>query len=129
MILHVSGKTYEECLVMADNARLDGSAYKKLCDMVTYQGGNIDFLNDTSLLPTAKYLFEFVSPSEGYIEKMNTEKIGLVSVILGAGREKKEDSIDFGAGIILHKKTGCYIKKDESIATFYSCHKESFIYA
>ena len=51
---------------------------------------------------------------------MDAEKIGSASVILGAGREKKEDTIDFGAGIVLHKKTGDFCKKGESLATLYT---------
>ena len=51
---------------------------------------------------------------------MHTEKIGLAAGALGAGRKTKEDPIDYGAGILLHKKTGSFIEKGDPIATFYA---------
>jgi pyrimidine-nucleoside phosphorylase len=56
---------------------------------------------------------------------MNAEEIGISSVVLGAGREKKDDIIDMTAGIILNKKTGDKIKKGDVIATLYTSNKNS----
>ena len=56
---------------------------------------------------------------------MNAEEIGVASVILGAGREKKEDAIDFSAGIVLNKKTGNKVAKGDIIATLYTNNKDS----
>lgn len=124
MLIHVTGKPYDECLEMADTARRDGSAFEKLCEMVSFQGGDAKALENTELLPKAKYSFDVLSEQEGCIEKMDAEKIGVVSVILGAGRTKKDDLIDFGAGIILHKKTGDFVGKGEKLATLYTDRKE-----
>ena len=57
---------------------------------------------------------------------MNAEMIGSASVILGAGRVKKDDPIDHSAGIILHRKTGDRVLKGEKITTLYTDSKESF---
>jgi pyrimidine-nucleoside phosphorylase len=66
---------------------------------------------------------------EGYLYAMNTEQCGICSVELGAGREKKEDSIDFSAGILLRKKIGDYVKVGDTMATFCSSSREKCIEA
>ncbi len=94
----------------------DGSALLKLCEMVKLQGGKVSQVIDTSLLPKAKFKKEVLSPCDGYIKFTDAEKIGSSSVLLGAGRAKKGDSIDPAAGIILHKKTGNRVQKGEVLA-------------
>ena len=78
---------------------------------IAAQGGNAACLEDFSLFKQPKYSYDITAEKDGYISSMNTEKIGISSVILGAGRESKEDSIDFAAGIVLKKKTGDAVKK------------------
>ena len=56
---------------------------------------------------------------------MNAEEIGVSSVILGAGREKKDDIIDFSAGIVLNRKSGDKVAKGDIIATLYTNNKNS----
>ena len=58
---------------------------------------------------------------------MDTEKCGIASMVLGAGREKKEDNIDYSAGIILHKKIGDYVKRGDLVASLYSSSEEKCI--
>ena len=60
-----------------------------------------------------------LAEQDGYIVANDAEKIGSASVLLGAGRQKKGDPLDFSAGITLHKKRGDYVHKGESLATFY----------
>ena len=57
---------------------------------------------------------------------MDAESIGIASVILGAGRETKDDTIDMSAGIVLNKKTGDVVSKGDTLATLYSCNEKSF---
>ena len=64
-------------------------------------------------------------PTDGYICRMDAEAIGSASVVLGAGREKKDDTIDFGAGIILNKKTGDKVQDGDILATLYTNNKET----
>ena len=73
------------------------------------------------------YEYKVFSGEDGYIFKLDTEKIGKAAMILGAGREKKEDNIDYSAGIILRKKTGDSVKKGELIATFYSSDRKKCV--
>ncbi len=104
----------------------DGSALSKLSQLVEMQGGSVSQIQNTELLPKAKFCHEVLSPADGCISFMNAEKIGSSSVILGAGRVNKGDSIDYTAGIILHKKTGDCVRKGEVLAELFSNNKAAF---
>ena len=114
------GTTIEDARTKVETALSSGAAYEKFREFIASQGGSIEQIENTELLPSAEFKSEVLSPYDGYICRMDAEKIGSASVILGAGREKKEDTIDFGAGIVLHKKTGDFCKKGESLATLYT---------
>lgn len=97
-----------------------GKALERFKEMVRLQGGNEDYISNPELFPKAKYEDYVYADYAGYISQMDAETIGIVSGKLGAGREKKEDEIDYTAGIILNKKTGDYVEKGEILATLYS---------
>ncbi len=120
MLLLAGLGTEEECRAMAEKAVADGSAFEKCKQMFAAQGGDISVLEDYSRFAAARYSREILAEETGYIYSHDTEKIGSASVLLGAGRLTKTDEIDFAAGITLHKKTGDYVKKGQSIATFYA---------
>ncbi len=124
-LLELSGKgSFEGCKMLAKSKITDGTALKKLAQMIECQGGNPDYIFDTSLFEKARCEYEVKAKSDGYIAHMDTEGIGSVCVTLGAGRMKKEDSIDPTAGIILRKKTGDYVKTGDVTASLY-CSDES----
>lgn len=102
----------------------NGSAFEKLRELVIAQGGDVSLIDNTDNLPKATIIHQITSDADGYISHMDAESIGVSSVILGAGREKKEDSIDYTAGIVLHKKTGDYVSKGDIIATLYTNNKD-----
>ncbi len=104
----------------AETALSSGAAYEKFKEFIFAQGGNRTQIHDTDLLPKAHYIYDIRSPEGGYISKMQAETIGSVSVILGAGRLAKEDTIDYSAGIILHKKTGDKVEKGQVIAELHT---------
>ena len=108
------------CRAMAEGVIRDGTAFVKCCQMFAAQGGDVSVLKDPSIFPKAKYSYELTARQTGYIVENDVEKIGNASVLLGAGRIKKEDSIDFAAGITMHKKLGDAVKAGESICTFYA---------
>ena len=120
MLLLAGLGTEEECRAMAEKAVADGSAFEKCKQMFAAQGGDISVLEDYSRFAAARYSREILAEETGYIYSHDTEKIGSASVLLGAGRLTKTDEIDFAAGITLHKKTGDYVEKGQSIATFYA---------
>ncbi len=126
-LLELAGKgSFEECKELAKSKISDGSALNKLCEMVSLQGGNPEYIKNTSLFPKAKYIYNVIMPENGYITHMDTAGIGSVCVALGAGRQKKEDVVDSSAGIVLHKKTGDYAEKGEIIAVLYSSDESLF---
>ena len=120
MLLLAGLGTEEECRAMAEKAVADGSAFEKCKQMFAAQGGDISVLEDYGRFDAARYSREILAEETGYIYSHDTEKIGSASVLLGAGRLTKTDEIDFAAGITLHKKTGDYVEKGQSIATFYA---------
>ena len=120
MLCMVTGEDEKACYAMAKVAIGDGSALNKLCEMISAQGGNAGVVDDFSLFKQPKHTVEISSEREGYIEHTDAEKIGLASVILGAGREKKGDLIDSSAGIVLKKKTGDRVEKGDTLAIFYT---------
>jgi len=103
----------------------DGSALKKLADMVEAQFGDPRAVYDTSLLPEAKVKLEAVSNEAGYVAHMAAEEIGLVSMHLGGGRATKESEIDLSVGVVLHKKVGDYVAAGESLATVHAASVEA----
>lgn len=98
----------------------DGSALAKLAEFVGAQGGDSRAVYDTSLLPSAHVQYEVISESGGYVQRMDTEGVGLVSLHLGGGRATKESVIDLSVGLVLKKKTGDPVKTGESLATIHA---------
>lgn len=117
--------SHSEALSMVNDSIDSGKAYEKMKEWISAQGGDVSFIENTDKFPKAEYSYDIFSEDDGYISSMDTEKIGLASVILGAGRESKEDSIDFSSGIMIYKKTGEKINKGEAIATLFTNRKES----
>ena len=92
--------------------------------MVEAQGGDSSVIKDTDKFETASIVKEVLSPYDGYITFMDTKECGIASCILGAGRETKEDVIDYSAGIVLKKKTGDKINKGDVLAVLYGNEEE-----
>ena len=126
-LLELSGKGgFEECKALAKSKIDDGSALLKLAEMVKLQGGDENYILNPELFSKAAFSRDIVSAESGYITAMDTEGIGSVCVSLGAGRKKKEDSVDPCAGIIIEKKTGDSVEKGETLATLF-CSDESLL--
>lgn len=124
-MLYLAGKgTMAECRAMAERAIESGAALKRLGDMVEAQGGDPDYIFHPERFGEDCVKAEILSDQEGYLYRMDTEGIGTAAMLLGAGREKKEDSIDPLAGIVLCRKTGAYLKAGERIAVFYTSSQE-----
>jgi pyrimidine-nucleoside phosphorylase len=115
----------EEARRMAKDSIKSGLAMKKFKEWICAQGGNTDFIDDTSLFPSAKYQSVIKAPQSGYIKSTDTEKIGLAAAELGAGRKTKDDKIDYTAGIVIHKKTGDRVEAGEKIATLHTSAEEN----
>lgn len=118
--------TLEECKKMAREKIDDGSALERLAMMVEAQGGDKEYIYNPEKFEKTAYSFEVKAPKSGYITHMDTEGCGIASALLGAGRETKESTIDYAAGIILHAKVGDKVSEGQTIATLYANKEELF---
>lgn len=124
-ILWLAGKgEMGVCIQLVKEAIESGHAYKKLCEMVVAQGGDVSVVEDPDQFRQAEIIVKVLAPETGYISAMNTERCGITAVMLGAGRETKESTIDYDAGMMLNAKTGDFVEKGFVIATFYTNNKE-----
>ncbi|WP_278600125.1 pyrimidine-nucleoside phosphorylase [Clostridium tertium] len=98
----------------------NGKALEKLKELVANQGGDVSVIEDKNLFTIAEIAHEVKAQEEGYVYELNAEKVGIASLLAGAGRETKDDVIDYGAGIILSKKMGSYVNKGDILATIYT---------
>ena len=109
------------CRALAEQALTSGAAFAKCCQMFEAQGGDVAALRDPERLPRAKYRYDLtVREGEGYIAANDVEKIGNAAVLLGAGRLKKGDAIDFAAGITMHRKLGDAVRPGDTLCTFFA---------
>ena len=125
MLCLVGRGTLEECRKMAEASIEDGTAFETFCSMVRAQGGDDSVLRDYEKFARAPYRKDILAAQAGYIVKMNAEKCGIASVVLGAGRETKDSCIDFSAGIRMEKKYGDKVEKGDLLATLYTSRKAS----
>lgn len=114
----------EQCIQMVDQVIQDGSAFQKLVEMVRAQGGNTEYIYHPEKFGMAAIKKDLLAWEDGYVNQMNTEECGKASVLLGAGRKKKEDQIDMTAGIRFYHKTGDKVSKGDVLATVYTSENE-----
>ena len=110
----------ESALSMARETIETGRAFKVLCDMVSAQGGDASCLEGTDKLPLSPCGLTVTAPESGYITALDAETCGLAAMELGAGRESKEDEIDYGAGIMLLANKGSKVEQGQPIAKLYA---------
>jgi len=120
-MLHLGGltKTVAEGKQRSAELISSGKALEKFRQMVELQGGDVRVIDDSNRLPQAKHTLQVSSAKAGYVTSMQCEQIGIACVILGGGRERKEDSVDPAVGIVLHKKVGDRVAAGEPLATIY----------
>ena len=122
-MLYLAGKgSMEEC----EGAIADKSALKTFKKMVKAQGGDASFIDNPDKFAKAPFKRSVKAQKSGYIHHVDTEGYGISSLLLGAGRNTKEESIDFSAGIVLKKKTGDYVKEGEELAVMYTSDENRF---
>jgi len=120
-MLHLGGvsKTVAEGTQLSSQLISSGKALERFRHMVELQGGDSRVLDDPTRLLRARQTSQIVSSKSGFISSMQCENIGTACVILGGGRERKEDSVDPSVGIVLHKKVGDQVAAQEPLATVY----------
>lgn len=119
-----SSYDYESAVIQCEHAITSGAAYETFKAFIKNQGGDTACIDDTSLLPHAKYMIPVTFPHEGYVASCDTGEVGMTSLILGGGRVTKESSIDLAVGIDIRKHIGDHVAKDEVFAYLHANDKE-----
>jgi pyrimidine-nucleoside phosphorylase len=110
-------KTLEEGRSLANEMVRSGKALEKFRECIRLQGGNSRVIDDTSLLPAARGRAEVKAFAAGYVTDINCLNLGIALAMLGGGREKKEQSVDFGVGLEFHTRIGDPVKSGETLVT------------
>ncbi|PMB96816.1 pyrimidine-nucleoside phosphorylase [Staphylococcus sp. UMB0328] len=97
-----------------------GKALDKFKTFISNQGGDVSVIERPDSLEDAKFKIEYTAKQDGFISEMVANEIGVASMMLGAGRQTKEDMIDLSLGIVLNKKVGDEVNAGESILTIHS---------
>jgi pyrimidine-nucleoside phosphorylase len=120
-MLHLGGvsNTVAEGKKQSERLIASGKAFEKFRQMVELQGGDPRTIDNPNKLPQAGHTMTLSSPRSGYLASLQCEQVGTACVVLGGGRERKEDSVDPAVGIILHKKVGDGVSAGEPLATIY----------
>ena len=117
--------TSEKAKELLKEAISSGKAYDTFKTFIEIQGGNPSDVDHIEDLLDASFVVKVPAEFEGYVKEIQAEEVGRASMILGGGRATKEDVIDMSVGVVLHKKVGDTVKKEDAIATIYGNNKES----
>ncbi len=105
----------DEAEAMCRSAIADGSALDRFGRMVGAQGGNRRVIDDLRLLPVARRQVVLKSPATGYVQALAARPIGHATMLLGAGRARMDSPVDHAVGVVLHKKIGESVARDEPL--------------
>lgn len=124
VVLAEQAASLDEAREMLVDAIKTGKALNKFKTFLSNQGGDDSIVDSPEKLPSAKYQVEFKAKKDGFITEIIANEIGVASMMLGAGRQTKEDVIDLGVGIVLNKKVGEHVEKGENILTIHTNTKK-----
>lgn len=120
VVLAERASTLEEARQLLNEAIENGSALDKFKTFLENQGGDASVVDSPELLPTAEYQIDYKAKSSGVVSELIANEIGVASMMLGAGRQTKEDDIDLSVGIVVNKKVGDNVNEGESLLTIHS---------
>ncbi len=126
MIAMAVNRDLVECRQLVKESIIERKALSKFEQLIERQGGNPQITKDYSILPQAQIKHKVVAQSDGYIISIDAEALGKECVKLGAGRIKREDPIDYSAGIVLKKKVGDTVESGEVLMEIHTNHRSSF---
>src|SRR6266567_1552654 len=112
-------KTVEEGKKLSADLIVSGHAREKFREIVGLQGGDVGVIDDPRRLAHTRQTLDVTSPADGFIAETQCEQLGVACVVLGGGREKKEDTIDPAVGLEFHKRIGDAVKRGEPLCTLY----------
>jgi len=117
-------KTVAQGKQLSEEILASGKAFDRFRQVVELQGGDISVIDDPARLPGTGHCVDVPSPQSGFVTAIACEQVGTACVILGGGRERKEDSVDPAVGIVVHKKIGDQVSVGESLCTIH-CHSDA----
>ncbi|MDK3605010.1 pyrimidine-nucleoside phosphorylase [Staphylococcus pseudintermedius] len=120
VVLAQKAKDLDEARGMLQEVIDNGKALEKFKTFLSNQGGDASVVDEPSKLPIAQYQFELPAKRSGVVSEMIANEIGIASMMLGAGRQTKEDVIDLAVGLVLNKKVGDRVEEGESLLTIYA---------
>ena len=120
VVLGGKAETLEDARGLLQQAIDSGAALDKFRTFLKNQGGNPEVVDHPELLPQAQYQSELPAKESGVVTEIVANEMGIASMMLGAGRQTKEDDIDLSVGLVLHKKVGDSVEAGESLMTIYS---------
>lgn len=120
VVLAERASTLEEARQLLNEAIENGSALDKFKTFLENQGGDASVVDSPELLSTAEYQIDYKAKSSGVVSELIANEIGVASMMLGAGRQTKEDDIDLSVGIVVNKKVGDNVNEGESLLTIHS---------
>ena len=110
----------DDCMEQMDTQLSNGKAFEMFRKMVQAQGGDVSVIDDPTQLPSASIVETYKATQDGYLSKVQADKIGMASLVLGAGREKKEDPVDLAVGLEVHCNVGDDIKAGDTLVTIHA---------
>lgn len=110
---------YQDGYKLAKSKLESGEAYEKLLEWIGAQKGNVEVIKDINKLPQSKYTTVLKSKFTGFINEIKTEQLGHLSMLLGGGRQTKDDVINYAVGLELIVKTGQNVQVGDSILKIY----------
>jgi len=106
--------------LMLEETLENGTALETFKQMIIAQGGNPDVIDNYDLMASAKYHVPFIANKDGVLSEMDADALGMASMYLGGGRASKDDKLDYGVGITMHKKLGDAVKVGDEILTLHA---------
>lgn len=124
-VLGHAARDMNEARQALERALASGAALERFRLWISGQGGDPRVVDDLTLLPQAPYRWPVLAPREGYLSALDAQEIGIIAVMLGAGRARKEDTVDPRVGIVLAHKVGDYVRSGEPLGVIYAADVSS----
>lgn len=124
VVMGGKAKTPDQARQLLEQTITDGTAYDRFKAMVVAQGGDPRVMDDYQVMPQAKYQIPYLAKCAGVVTKLTADEIGTASMLLGGGRQKADDQLDYSVGIELHHKLGDRVEEGEPLLTIYSNRQE-----
>lgn len=123
VVLGEKANNFDEAKELLEDTITSGKALERFRALIKAQKGDTRVIEDYTVMPQAKYRIPLIAQKSGVISEIEADEVGIASMMLGGGRQKTDDQLDYAVGIELHKKIGDTIHEGEPILTIYSDQK------